>query len=74
MSASSIAVTAATGASGAEEEARSMFATVLAQIATLFRNVVNYMLEYSRHVIVWMARHPFDAIRLGLTVAILASP
>jgi hypothetical protein len=74
MSVANIAVNTATGAMGAEEEAKSIFATVLAQIVTLFRNIVNYMLEYSRLIIVWMAKNPFDAIRLGLTVAILASP
>jgi|GEM_PF-4764809 hypothetical protein len=74
MSIANIAVNTVTGATGAEEESRSVFATILAQIVTLFRNIVNYMLEYSRHIIVWMAKHPFDAIRLGLTIAILASP
>jgi len=74
MSLANIAVQTATGATGAEEEAKGIFATVLAQIITLFRNIVNYMLEYSRHIITWMAKNPFDAIRLGLTVAILASP
>jgi hypothetical protein len=74
MSVANLAVNTATGAMGAEEEAKSIFATVLAQIVTLFRNIVNYMLEYSRRIIVWMAKNPFDAIRLGLTVAILASP
>lgn len=47
-----------TGVSGAEEEATSVLGTTIAQIITLMRNVINYLLEYIRKFISWSGEHP----------------
>jgi len=48
----------ATGVSGAEEEATSVIGTVIAQIITLIRNIINYLLEYVRKIVAWAGEHP----------------
>ena len=47
-----------TGAMGAEEEASSAIGTFIAQIITLIRNIINYVLEYVRKFITWAGEHP----------------
>jgi len=54
--------TLATGVSGAEEEASSAFGTTIAQILTLIRNIINYVLEYMRKFIAWAGEHPLATI------------
>jgi len=62
-----------TGVMGAEEEARSVIGTVLAQAITLVRNVVSYVLEYVRKFLAWVGEHPLAATLLIANMAIWIS-
>jgi len=55
-----------TGTMGAEEEARSLLGTIVAQIITLVRNIVSYVMEMVRRFIQWSGEHPLATI---LTIA-----
>jgi len=50
-----------TGTTGAEEEARSAIGTVLAQLFTIIRNILNYVLEYARKFFQWAGENPLYA-------------
>jgi len=63
----------ATGVSGAEEEARSVAGTLVAQIITLVRNIINYVLEYIRKFYEWAGQHPLGAILFITNMAIWVS-
>ena len=63
----------ATGVMGAEEEARSVIGTVLAQAITLIRNVVSYIMEYVRRFLSWVGEHPLAATLLIANMAIWVS-
>jgi len=62
-----------TGTMGAEEEARSAIGTVLAQIITLIRGIVNYVMEYMRRFLQWAGEHPLGAILFITNMAIWIS-
>jgi len=55
-----------TGVGGAEEEARSVLGTVLAQILTIVRQIVAYVMEWVSRFIKWAGDHPLASI---LTIA-----
>jgi len=63
----------ATGTMGAEEEARSIIGTVLAQALTLIRNIVSYVMEYMRKFLAWVGEHPLGATLLIANMAIWIS-
>lgn len=63
----------ATGVSGAEEEARSIIGTVLAQIITLVRNVINFILEYLRRFLTWAGEHPLATTLFIVNFAVWVS-
>jgi len=65
--------TLATTAGGAEEEAVSVAGTYIAQIITLIRNIVNYVLEYVRKFISWSGEHPLATILFVTNFAIWVS-
>lgn len=54
--------TLATTAGGAEEESVSVLGTTIAQIITLVRNIINYVLEYMRKFVSWAGEHPLATI------------
>ena len=62
-----------TGTMGAEEEARSIMGTVLAQAITLVRNIVSYVMEYIRRFYEWAGEHPLAATLLIVNMAIWMS-
>jgi len=62
-----------TGTMGAEEEARSVIGTVIAQIITLVRNVISYVMEYLRRFMAWAGEHPLATILFIANVTIWVS-
>ena len=62
-----------TGVSGAEEEAKSVLGTLLAQIITLVRNIINYALHYMSLFVEWAGKHPLASILLITNFSILIS-
>jgi len=62
-----------TGTMGAEEEARSTIGTVIAQIITLVRNIIAYVMEYLRRFMAWTGEHPLATILFISNVAIWVS-
>jgi len=52
------------GAMGAEEEARSAIATFIAQMITLVRTIITYLMEYVRRIIEWAGEHPLATVLL----------
>jgi len=63
----------ATGVSGAEEEAKSTIATVLAQIITLLRQFFAYIMEYMRKLLEWSGEHPLASLMLLTNMIIWVS-
>ena len=62
-----------TGVSGAEEEARSTIATVLAQIITIVRQIIAYVMEYMRKFLEWSGEHPLASTLLLANMVIWMS-
>ena len=62
-----------TGVSGAEEEAKSTIATVLAQIITLLRQFFAYIMEYMRKFLEWSGEHPLASLMLLTNMIIWVS-
>jgi len=46
------------GTMGAEEEARSVLGSVLAQLLTMLRSILVYAMEYMRRFMQWAGEHP----------------
>ena len=61
------------GTMGAEEEARSIIGTVLAQAITLIRNIVSYVMEYVRRFLAWVGEHPLASTLMVVNMAIWIS-
>jgi len=62
-----------TGVSGAEEEARSTIATVLAQTITLIRQIIAYIMEYMRKFLEWSGDHPLASTLLLANIMVWVS-
>jgi len=69
----SAAQTIAIGTMGAEEEARSVIGTIIAQILTIARTILTYVLEYIRRFYEWAGEHPLAALLFIVDVAIWIS-
>ena len=62
-----------TGVSGAEEEARSAIATVLAQVITFVRQIFAYIMEYMKRFLEWSGEHPLASTLLLANIMIWIS-
>jgi len=62
-----------TGAMGAEEEARSVLGTAIAQLVTLIRNIVNYLMTYMGRFYAWISEHPLAGILFIANMCVLIS-
>lgn len=60
----------ATGASGAEEEARAFAATLVAQLAQILRAILTYIMEYFRRFLEWAGEHPLATMLFIANTAI----
>ena len=62
-----------TGVSGAEEEARATVATLIAQILTLVRAIISYIMEVIRRMMQWVGEHPLATILMVGNICIWVS-
>jgi len=54
------------GVMGAEEEARSVLGTVIAQILTIVRQIIAYLMDAINRFVGWAGEHPLATL---LTIA-----
>lgn len=55
------------------EEARSVFATLIANIVSVIRTLIIYILEISRKLVTYIGEHPLATLLLVTNVCILVS-
>lgn len=58
------------GVSGAEEESRAFFATLVAQFIQILRAVLTYVMEYMKRFWEWAGQHPLAATLFIANMAI----
>ena len=61
------------GAQGAEEEARSFMGTLVAQILTIVRTIIAYLMDAMNRVIRWTGEHPLATLLTITNICIWVS-
>lgn len=59
-----------TTTTGAEREAESLAGTTIAQLLTILRNILNWVMAYASKIITWAGEHPLASILLIGNMAI----